>query len=195
MKISAEQFAKLPNELKACFQSAHSSECEVVALFPQTTTGGGARNPNGAKGVVTKWGFEANDRTFEANTGSAARFFYCAKASKKDRNEGLEGFEEKTKRIYSGGITSADHPETASGGGDRQSANNHPTVKPTELMRYLVRLVTPPGGTVLDPFAGSGSTGKAASLEGFKFIGIEKEAEYAAIAQARIDGVREPLFV
>jgi site-specific DNA-methyltransferase (adenine-specific) len=64
--------------------------------------------------------------------------------------------------------------------------NNHPTVKPTDLMRYLCRLVTPPGGTVLDPFMGSGSTGKAAILEGFRFIGVEREAEYFEIAKARI---------
>jgi hypothetical protein len=69
---------------------------------------------------------------------------------------------------------------------DRGESNGHPTVKPTELMRYLVRLVTQPGGTVLDPFTGSGSTGKAAVLEGFEFIGIEREAEYVAIAEARI---------
>jgi hypothetical protein len=69
---------------------------------------------------------------------------------------------------------------------DRGDDNNHPTVKPTDLMRYLCRLVTPPGGTVLDPFAGSGSTGKAAALEGFRFIGIEREAEYVEIARARI---------
>jgi site-specific DNA-methyltransferase (adenine-specific) len=70
---------------------------------------------------------------------------------------------------------------------DRQpSRNHHPTVKPTDLMRYLCRLVTPPGGVVLDPFTGSGSTGKAAMLEGFRFVGIEREAEYVAIAQARI---------
>jgi hypothetical protein len=85
--------------------------------------------------------------------GDAARFFYCAKASKADRGEG----------------------------------NSHPTVKPTELMRYLCRLVTPPGGVVLDPFMGSGSTGKAAVLEGFKFIGIEREAEYLEIARGRIE--------
>ena len=84
--------------------------------------------------------------------GDAARFFYCAKASKADRGEG----------------------------------NNHPTVKPTDLMRYLCRLVTPPGGIVLDPFMGSGSTGKAALLEGFQFIGIEREQQYLDIARARI---------
>lgn len=90
---------------------------------------------------------------------SASRFFYCAKASQADRNEGL--------------------PEG--------TINNHPTVKPTALMRYLCRLVTPPGGLVLDPFCGSGSTGRAAVLEGFRFIGIEKDAEYVEIARARID--------
>ena len=89
-------------------------------------------------------------------TGDAARFFYCAKASK----------------------------------ADREANNNHPTVKPTALMQYLCRLVTPPGGVVLDPFMGSGSTGKAAALEGFDFIGIEREAEYLAIAEARIDSAR-----
>ena len=71
---------------------------------------------------------------------------------------------------------------------ETQRRNHHPTVKPTALMRYLCRLVTPPSGTVLDPFMGSGSTGKAAKLEGFNFIGIEREAEYVTIAQARIDG-------
>jgi len=68
--------------------------------------------------------------------------------------------------------------------------NYHPTVKPTALMRYLCRLITPPGGVVLDPFMGSGSTGKAAALEGFGFIGIEKEAEYMAIAERRIEHAR-----
>jgi len=110
----------------------------------------------------------------------AARFFYCAKASKKDRNEGLDGFQEKksdTRSAVSAGLweqMNAPHK------------NHHPTVKPTELMRYLVRLVTPPEGTVLDPFMGSGSTGKAAMLEGFNFIGIDQSADYLEIATARI---------
>jgi len=72
-------------------------------------------------------------------------------------------------------------------------ANHHPTVKPTSLMQYLVRLVTPPNGVVLDPFMGSGSTGKACAYEGFDFIGIEQSAEYVAIAQARIDFVHASL--
>jgi DNA modification methylase len=91
-----------------------------------------------------------------SDSGGASRFFYVAKASKRDRNEGLEG------------------------------SNFHPTVKPTNLMRYLVKLVTPPGGTVLDPFTGSGSTGKAAILEGFDFIGIEMTEEYLPIIDARL---------
>jgi site-specific DNA-methyltransferase (adenine-specific) len=71
--------------------------------------------------------------------------------------------------------------------------NHHPTVKPTALMRYLCRLVTPPGGIVLDPFTGSGSTGKAAVSEGFDFVGIEREAEYVEIARARIAAAVLPL--
>ena len=112
----------------------------------------------------------------------AARFFYCAKASKADRDEGLEGFEARFSPTMGNGIGGKEHdPETAT-----PKRNHHPTVKPTDLMRYLCRLVTPPNGTILDPFTGSGSTGKAAMLEGFQFIGIEREAEYCEIARARI---------
>jgi hypothetical protein len=91
----------------------------------------------------------------DANAG-ASRFFYCAKASSKERNAGLD------------------------------ERNVHPTVKPIALMRWLVRLVTPPGGIVLDPFAGSGTTGIACAVEGLNFIGIERETDYAEIARARI---------
>ena len=120
---------------------------------------------------------------------SAARFFYCAKASKKDRNEGLDQFEEKrdadrTKDDGAGGDNPRNRSNTA-------KLNHHPTVKPTELMRYLCRLITPPNGTVLDPFTGSGSTGKAAVMEGFSFIGIEQSEEYIAIAEARIQSAKE----
>ena len=119
---------------------------------------------------------------------SAARFMYCAKASKKDRDEGLDHLPE---------TEAADFDHRPSGDfASRMNRvrppvlkrNTHPTVKPTDLMRYLCRLVTPPGGVVLDPFMGSGSTGKAAILEGFRFIGIEREAEYVEIARARIEG-------
>lgn len=128
-----------------------------------------------------------------------SRFAYVPKASKADRDEGCEGLEE---RVASVGNTDAagrdgSNPNNYVGESQKRRVeaglpgtlprrNHHPTVKPTALMRYLCRLVTPPGGIVLDPFTGSGSTGKAAVLEGFRFIGIEREAEYVEIAKARI---------
>jgi len=124
-------------------------------------------------------------KTGYGDPGSAARFFYCAKASKSDRNEGLDGFTPAT--TSDGRAVAADNAYQR---GKTERANTHPTVKPTDLMRYLCRLVTPPGGVVLDPFMGSGSTGKAAILEGFQFIGIEREAEYVEIAKARIAAVQ-----
>lgn len=125
----------------------------------------------------------------ETQKGSAARFFYCAKASQKDRDEGLDG--ESKQYSCDGRNKPIDNPFQRN---SSVAKNNHPTVKPTELMRYLVRLVTPPNGTVIDPFAGSGTTGKAAILEGFNFIGIEKEREYAEIARKRIDFLCEPFL-
>jgi site-specific DNA-methyltransferase (adenine-specific) len=121
----------------------------------------------------------------------AARFFYCAKASKADRDEGCEGMEARARKAYSGPVTS--DPRMTHEQQRLPSRNHHPTVKPTDLMRYLCRLVTPPGGTVLDPFMGSGSTGKAAMLEGFGFIGIERDPEYVKIAEARIGAARRLL--
>jgi site-specific DNA-methyltransferase (adenine-specific) len=123
--------------------------------------------------------------------GEAARFFYCAKASQRDREEGLDGFE----AVRTGGMQSTADGSMLTGSGNERTttrANHHPTVKPTDLMRYLCRLVTPPGGLVLDPFTGSGSTGKAAVLEGFRFLGCELSEEYAAIARARIAAAQGP---
>ena len=122
------------------------------------------------------------------DSGGASRFFYVAKASKRDRNEGLDELPTKGK-IFNG-----QNPES-SGLADgsvedkfttQPSQNFHPTVKPTALMEYLVKLVTPPNGTVLDPFTGSGSTGKAAILQGFNFIGIEMTEEYVPIIEGRL---------
>ena len=110
-----------------------------------------------------------------------SKYFYCPKANKKDRNEGCEDLPLKE---------NSDWPQDLDPGASRKShpqQNNHPTVKPTELMRYLCRLITPKDGTVLDPFMGSGSTGKAAILEGFSFIGVELSEEYLKIAIKRID--------
>ena len=117
--------------------------------------------------------------------GEQARFFYCAKASKRDRDEGFDALGIKAVHRYGAGIGEGIDPNAPA-----HNRNHHPTVKPTALMRYLCRLVTPPGGVVLDPFMGSGSTGKAALLEGFQFIGIEREAEYLEIASARINAVQ-----
>jgi len=154
----------------------HDGSDEVVGLFPETgpakAAARGGTNPNPmdwgngrADGDIVKGHNDAG--------GSAARFFYCAKASGENRGNHIKGalplfgIEEEVWR------------------------NNHPTVKPTDLMQYLCRLVTPPGGVVLDPFMGSGSTGKAAILEGFRFIGIERDPEYHKIAMARMSNQHE----
>ena len=118
-----------------------------------------------------------------------ARYFYCAKASKDDRDEGLENFMEA--QTTDGNIRSNSETARKFGANSALRKNVHPTVKPTELMRYLCRLVTPKGGVVLDPFMGSGSTGKGALLEGFRFIGIEMEQEYFDIACARLEAVQK----
>lgn len=163
----------------------HDGSDEVLELFPRAKGGaypakrGQAVNSPFASGQETEGGFRAM-----GDDGSAARFFYCAKANKKDRNEGLDGFEER--RPDERSVTGMGTFEEK---GVAKQANHHPTVKPTDLMRYLCRLVTPPNGIVLDPFTGSGSTGKAAKLEGFSFIGIEQSAEYVGIATARIKAV------
>lgn len=143
----------------------HDGSDEVVSLFPDSNGCGGSvprvkitGYGDGVVGTGESQYIGGERIPFESGSGSAARFFYQAKANKKDRGEG----------------------------------NNHPTVKPTDLMRYLCRLVTPPGGIVLDPFMGSGSTGKAAVAEGFSFIGIEMVEDYFAIAHERITG--EPYF-
>ena len=137
----------------------HDGSDEVVGLFPAQAGAAAPVHKRNCDKFRSAYGqFKGNidetGSTFHGDTGSAARFFYCAKTSKRERGEG----------------------------------NNHPTVKPIALMQYLCRLVTPPGGTVLDPFMGSGSTGIAAGAEGFDFIGIELDPDYFAIAQSRTGG-------
>ena len=131
-------------------------------------------------------------RTEYANdSGGASRFFYCAKASRKEREAGLEGMPEQMYARSNGAKAAAgrgEEYEAADNGLNRttKTTNHHPTVKPIALMRWLCRLVTPKGGLILDPFCGSGSTGCAAVAEGFRFVGIEREAEYVTIAERRI---------
>ena len=141
-------------------------------------------------------GSEEGVGLFPGTAGSAARFFYCAKASKRDRDEGLEGFEAKATAFGNQAQAelkrgNLDHDDGKSGMNKvKMRQNTHPTVKPTDLMRYLCRLITPVGGTVLDPFMGSGSTGKAAMKERFNFIGIERDESYFEIAKARIENAK-----
>jgi len=156
----------------------HDGSQEVVALFPEQESG------SRAAGVRMGMGFHGaggdGGPAITGSGGSAARFFYCAKASRADRNEGLvsPGTAVVTKDATMRDCETADW--------SARNGNHHPTVKPTALMAYLVRLVTPPGGLVLDPFMGSGSTGKACMREGFRFIGIDMTPEYVEIARARI---------
>jgi DNA modification methylase len=157
---------------------------------------------------ATKWGFgvhQDNSKQYDyetgqtgyGDTGGASRFFYVAKASKKDRNEGLEDLPD----VHPSEVTGRKEGSAgASNGGysgmtETPRKNIHPTVKPTALMEYLVKLVTPPGGTVLDPFTGSGSTGKAALLNGFKFIGIELTEDYLPIIEGRLKHAAETYAV
>lgn len=160
---------------------------EVCGGFPDTKGGGKVKE----KGTYRYcFGEKRSDKPMADgydDSGSAARYFYCAKASRRDRDEGLEEFMEDT--TDDGRNKPIDNPFLR---GKTMRHNTHPTVKPTSLMQYLIRLVAPKGATILDPFMGSGSTGKAVMYENkdrdanYKFIGIEKDAEYCKIAEARI---------
>jgi site-specific DNA-methyltransferase (adenine-specific) len=173
----------------------HDGSDEVLAAFPDapgqaSAVTGNEPTGNGFSGVVYGHGGKAQRPGMQPrkDTGSAARFFYCAKASKRDRDEGLDDMPLVTTDVLAGHRSRRmEEVKRLDGAPPSQGRNTHPTVKPTDLMRYLIRLVTPAGGTVLDCFMGSGSTLKAAVLEGFDAIGIEREAEHVATAQLRVD--------
>ncbi len=159
----------------------HDGSDEVLEAFPNAPGQQRDTGPMFARTTQVYGDFDGvSEHRARGDSGSAARFFYCAKATREDRNDGLDS---GPVPAVSAGATMRDR-ETANW--SARNGNHHPTVKPTDLMRYLCRLVTPAGGLVLDPFMGSGSTGKAAVLEGFQFIGIEQDPVYAAIAEARI---------
>lgn len=180
----------------------HDGSDEVVELFPDNR---GRAHP-GKIGKFNK----------ESGGGSAARFFYCPKANKEDRDEGMalpsDKVLESPRREDGSVIYKETHPnewaeamkkrkrkdKTSIGAAEEKlqssnngQKNNHPTVKPVNLMKYLVKMITPKDGIVLDPFMGSGSTGKAAMLLGYNFIGIDMTAEYIPIAEARIKAALE----
>ena len=167
----------------------HSGEQEVLELFPETKSGSITKDivqNNAIKFNASSSGVSTARHT--GDKGSAARFFYCAKASKKDRNEGCDELEEKdgTQRMNASLERHEEGREPTKRAEQSKNRNNHPTVKPTALMSYLCRLITPPNGVVLDPYMGSGSTGKAAIREGFSFVGIELDTGYYEIAKARV---------
>lgn len=182
-----EAFPNAPGQMADASSSSSSSSRKTQNVYGTMTRGNASElRPSGPRETEddpTAFAMKPGARRLDS--GSAARFFYCAKANKKDRNVGCEGLPLKPSGMVSN--TSGQHiTRRDEGGAPPPAANNHPTVKPTELMRWLCRLVTPAGGLVLDPFMGSGSTGRAARLEGFDFIGIEREVDYVAIAEARI---------
>lgn len=166
----------------------HDGSEEVVGLFPETKSGG----QFGYRKYENSMFMNKSQACFivgiPSDSGSAARFFYCAKASRAEREAGLEGMvvDDKTFRWNKAGEWTN---ETT------KAKNHHPTVKPLALMRYLVRLVTPPNGLVLDPFMGSGTTGMACRAEGLEFIGIEIDKEYFEMAKKRIYGELQEIHI
>lgn len=176
---------------------------EVCGGFPVGGKNGSISKPYEKNNIIYgKYG-ECNTFSSYDDSGSAARYYYCAKASKKDRDEGLEALETKYRGMSNQAKAEIDRGNNDFDGNENTIGLNrvvarkniHPTVKPTELMQYLIRLVTPDGGIVLDPFNGSGSTGKAVMYEnkerskGYKYIGIELNEEYLDISKARIEYV------
>ena len=168
----------------------HDGSDEVVAGFPESNGGHWSYKQAKDGGLYEHGLKDMKDGGSDNVGGSAARFFYCTKASRRDREEGCEHLEAKS------GAEAVDREEGSAGmdspraGASRTAGkvkNHHPTVKNTDLMRYLCRLVTPENGVVLDPFMGSGSTGKGCMYEGFRFIGIDQDPEYVEIARARIE--------
>ena len=162
--------------------------CPVGEMGRQSGWSGGdkrgkcaGRRPGGFGNVGADKGDGTLNAAMPGDSGTAARFFYQAKASRAEREAGVGGELRDANKSNGGGIG-----ERRRQAGQGQRRNHHPTVKPVDLMRWLVRLVTPPGGTVLDPFTGSGTTGCACAVEGFEFIGIEREPEYADIARQRV---------
>lgn len=173
------------DDLAAMVLDEQSGECEPPGGPAKVGTGEGS------------WlgGGHPQGRLYLGESGGASRFYYVAKPSREERDYGCEGLRAKTAgeaTARTDGTAGLNNPRAGAGrtGGAR---NFHPTVKPVELMRWLIRLVTPPNGVVLDPFLGSGTTGMAARYEQRSFIGIEREADYMAIAERRIKAVA-PLF-
>ena len=197
MKSEGSEFADADPRGRWPSNVMHDGSEQVQEIFPETNSTEVSRERT-HKGIWTAGELADTEQFMPAygDQGNASRDFYCAKTSKEERNSGLHGFETKMMGMSGGAQSVGEGYDKGQDIGLNKviaRKNTHPTVKPVELMRYLVRLVTPKGGVVLDPFMGSGSTGMAAREEDFSFIGIEKESEYYEIAKARIKNVKPQL--
>ena len=199
MKAEGSEYADADPRGRFPSNIMHDGSDVVKDIFPNTKSSNVSRERKAGTEFGQSSGWNKHNNVDSGlmpaygDYGSASRYFYCAKTSKAERNQGLNNFPIKQTQGGGGGIGDyKDDVNSASGkfGSEKAPSKNvHPTVKPIKLMKYLCRLITPKGGTVLDPFMGSGSTGMAAKEENFDFVGIEKEEEYFNIASARIESV------
>lgn len=190
--ITETLYKKMPDDIKACFNQLPNPSSEAVReCFPDVKSGASGKGCSTKVGGMFGSGKDVTSPFMPASSGNASRFFksiiYTAKASKAERNKGCEDMplQNYLKENKMGGegdtmLTGSGKPR------DCRKHNNHPTVKPVALIRYLINMITPKGGVVLDPFAGSGTTGVACLLENRKYILIEKEKQYIEIIEARL---------
>ena len=196
MKIDTELYNKMPKELQVLLEVIHQDDCPVKMLDEHS----GDTGANGTKAGKYKASNNVNFgggyvEATKRDKGGASRFFYCAKASKAERNAGCEELEEK--QTTGGGGTNNTEDDVCGKYGSikAKATNHHPTVKPLKLMEYLCTLTkTPTGGIVLDPFSGSGTTGVACQNTGRDFILIEREEEYINIIKARLSQSKQTLL-
>ena len=193
MKAEGSEYADADPRGRFPSNIMHDGSDVVKDIFPYNKAGSYKGEGSKSGGIWNKSTGKPAGREY-GDEGSASRYFYCAKTSKAERNQGLDNLPTKKASSMPGRRNADDMKDSkidndVTGRFVTEKKNVHPTVKPIKLMKYLCRLITPKGGTVLDPFMGSGSTGMAAKEENFDFVGIEKEEEYFNIASARIESV------
>ena len=200
MKAEGSEYADADPRGRFPSNVMHDGSDVVKDIFPNTKSSNVSRERKAGTEFGQSSGWNKHNNVDSGlmpaygDDGSASRYFYCAKTSKAERNQGLDNLPTKKASSMPGRRNPDDMKDSkidndVTGRFVTQKKNIHPTVKPIKLMKYLCRLITPKGGTVLDPFMGSGSTGMAAKEENFEFVGIEKEEEYFNIATARIESV------
>ena len=200
MKAEGSEYADADPRGRFPSNVMHDGSDVVKDIFPNTKSSNVSRERKAGTEFGQSSGWNKHNNVDSGlmpaygDDGSASRYFYCAKTSKAERNQGLDNLPTKKASSMPGRRNPNDMKDSkidndVTGRFVTQKKNIHPTVKPIKLMKYLCRLITPKGGTILDPFMGSGSTGMAAKEENFDFIGIEKEEEYFNIATARIESV------